>query len=458
MSERIEPISLSDVVQVLGASVRGEANWTAWSISTDTRTVSAPNSLFFALRGENFDGHNYVLEAERKGAAAIVVDREIPRIETPQLIVPNTLEALGRLARFYREQFEIPVVGVTGSVGKTSTKEMIALALRVRLKTHANKASFNNEVGLPLTLFGLDRSHKAAVLEMGMRGFGQIEDLCRIARPTIGVVTNVGMSHIELLGSRDGIAQAKSELLTSLDTGGVAVINADNEYYDFLASVCSGRIVSYGLNQAADFRVTDIKYIDNKDTCFKINGVYIQLHATGEHHAINAAAACAVASILDLSLTEVAEHLGHFRPFQSRGTSFRTSDNITVLDDTYNAAPDSFRSALQTLTVLSGGTRRTVAVLGDMKELGLFSSEAHRYVGQIVKQRDVQLLITVGQDAREIADEATHLPSLQKYHFVDAEAAYCQIRDLVKPDDIVLIKGSRAMKMEKIIEAFAPKT
>ncbi|NJK66229.1 MAG: hypothetical protein HC769_36810 [Cyanobacteria bacterium CRU_2_1] len=186
------------------------------------------------------------------------------------------------------------------------------------------------------------------------------------------------------------------------------------------------------MNQVADFRVTDIKYIDNKDTCFKINGVDVELHATGEHHAINAAAACAVSSALDLPLTEVAEHLSHFRPFQSRGTSFRTSDNITVLDDTYNAAPDSFRSALQTLTVLAGGTRRTVAVLGDMKELGRFSSEAHRYVGQIVKQRDVQLLITVGQYAREIADEATHLPSSQKHHFVDAEAAYRQIRDLVQ--------------------------
>ena len=323
MSERIEPISLSDVVQVLEASVQGEINWTVWGISTDTRAMSTPNPLFFALRGENFDGHNYVLEAGQKGAAAVVVAREIPRIDTPQLIVPNTLEALGKLARFYREQFEIPVVGVTGSVGKTSTKEMIALALRVRLKTHANKASFNNEVGLPLTLFGLDRSHQAAVLEMGMRGFGQIEDLCRIARPTIGVVTNVGMSHIELLGSRDGIAQAKSELFTSLGTGGVAVINADNEYYDFLAGVCSSQIVTYGMSQAADFRVADIKYIDNKDTCFKINGVDVQLHATGEHHAINAAAACAVAASLDLPLTEVAEQLSHFRPFQSRGTSFR---------------------------------------------------------------------------------------------------------------------------------------
>ncbi len=302
MNERIEPILVKQVVEVLEASMKGDPKWTAWDISTDTRSIATPNSLFFALRGENFDGHNFVLEAFRKRVAAVVVDREVPRAEGLQIIVPDILQALGNLARYYRDQFDIPVVGVTGSVGKTSTKDMIAIALRTKFKTQANKASFNSEIGLPPTLFGLNRSHEAVVLEMGMRGFGQIEYLCKVSRPTIGVVTNIGMSHIELLGSRDNIAHAKSELLSALGTDGIAVINTDNEYCDLLSKLCQCRALTYGIHRAADFYVTDIKYVDNKDTSFKINGVDVLLHATGEHHALNAAAACAVASSLDLPL------------------------------------------------------------------------------------------------------------------------------------------------------------
>lgn len=290
-----------------------------------------------------------------------------------------------------------------------------------------------------------------------MRGFGQIEYLCKVARPTIGVVTNIGMSHIELLGSRDNIAHAKSELLSALGTDGVAVINADNEYCDLLSKLCQCHVLTYGIHRAADFHVTDIKYIDNKDTSFKINGVDVLLHATGEHHALNAAAACAVASSLDLPLVDVAEQLRHFRPIEKRGIAFKTPDDVIVFDDTYNAAPDSFRSALQTLSISSGGSRRTVAILGEMKELGAFSSEAHRYVGEIVKQREVELLITVGEIAQEIAEEATHLPASKKHHFTDAETACQSVQDFIEPHDIVLVKGSRAMQMEKIVEVLKAK-
>jgi UDP-N-acetylmuramoyl-tripeptide--D-alanyl-D-alanine ligase len=327
---------------------------------------------------------------------------------------------------------------------------MIAAAVRPFLNVQVNKASYNNEVGVPLTLFGIDRNTQAAVLEMGMRGIGQIEYLCNIAMPNIGVITNIGMSHIELLKSRENIAIAKSELLTSLGTSGVAVINADNDFAEFLKERSPSTVITFGASPSADFRITELRYIDNKDTLFKVNDVDIHLNATGDHHAMNAAAACAVASILGYSVSEIAGNFRSFRSVEQRGSMSTTKDDIIVIDDTYNAAPDSYRSALQTLSI-GGANRRKVAILGEMRELGENSSEAHAYVGRIVSERNIDVLITVGRDARYIAEAASSLQETHKQHFESADETALKVADLVRPGDVVLVKGSRAMEMEKIV-------
>jgi UDP-N-acetylmuramoyl-tripeptide--D-alanyl-D-alanine ligase len=450
MAQHIEPLYLANIINLLSGQATCESDWSIWDISTDSRSISTPNCLYVALRGTSFDGHDFVAQAFQKGAAAAVVSQRVEGVDGMQIVVPDTLSALGTLAKYYRSLFNIPVIGVTGSVGKTSTKEMIAAAVRPFLNVQVNKASYNNEVGVPLTLFGIDRNTQAAVLEMGMRGIGQIEYLCNIATPNIGVITNIGMSHIELLKSRENIAIAKSELLTSLGTSGVAVINADNDFAEFLKERSPSTVITFGASPSADFRITELRYIDNKDTLFKVNDIDMHLNATGDHHAMNAAAACAVASILGYSVSEIAGNLRSFRSVEQRGSMSRTKDDIIVIDDTYNAAPDSYRSALQTLSI-GGANRRKVAILGEMREMGENSSEAHAYVGRIVSERNIDALVTVGRDARYIAEAASSLQETQKQHFESADETALKVADLVRPGDVVLVKGSRAMQMEKIV-------
>jgi len=450
----MEPLSIQEVAQVLGARVVSAVTGAVTSVSTDTRQ-GVRGALFFALRGEQVDGHQFVLRAFAEGAAAAVVEREIPDAGGPQVIVPDTLRALGDLARFCRDRFALPVVGVTGSVGKTSTKEMIACALRARFTVLANEKNYNNEIGVPLTLFGLDRSHDAAVLEMAMRGPGEIARLAEIARPTIGVITNIGVSHIERLGSREGIAAAKGELLAALPPEGVAVLNADDDYCAFLRERCPCRIVTFGVERPADFRATDVVYTANGEPRFTVNGQFFVIHAPGVHHVGNAAGVCAVAAALDIPLAEVAAQLERFRAPAMRMEIMRTPDGLTILNDAYNAAPDSMRAALQTLRTQADLARqRAVAILGDMKELGDYSREAHRRVGEMAVERAVDLLVTVGEAAEEIARAAQ--PSLgadRVRSFPDTDAAAQGVRALAQSGDVVLVKGSRAMAMEKIVEA-----
>ncbi|HXG24459.1 MAG TPA: UDP-N-acetylmuramoyl-tripeptide--D-alanyl-D-alanine ligase, partial [Chthonomonadales bacterium] len=290
----MEPISIAEAADALRARVIGSAEGRATSISTDTRR-GVQGALFFALRGESTDGHQFVAQAFHQGAAGAVVEHEIVGAGAPQLVVADTLEALGNLARFYRRRFDIPVVAVTGSVGKTSTKEMIACALNARYRTLASEKNFNNEIGVPHTLFALEHTHQAAVLEMAMRGPGQIARLAEIARPSVGVITNIGLSHIELLGSRQAIASAKAELLESLPIDGIAVLPADDDYFAFLRDRCPCPIITFGVEKPADFRASEVTFSEEGAPRFRIHGVEVTLRAPGVHHVVNATAACAAA-------------------------------------------------------------------------------------------------------------------------------------------------------------------
>ncbi len=453
----MEPISIQQAAQVIGAEIVGASEGEAHGVCTDSRQETL-GTLFFALRGETGDGHQYVTEAIRKGAAAAVVERFVEGVEGTQLVVADTLRALGMLGSFYRQRFDIPVVGVTGSVGKTSTKETLACALSAKYRTHASAKNFNNEIGVPLTLFGLEASHQAAVIEMAMRGRGQIAELAEIALPTIGVITNIGVSHIELLGSRDAIAATKAELLESLPAGGMAIIPADDDYADFLRSRCGCPTRSFGVEKPADFQVTDVRFTKDGHPHFRVNGCPMAIPAPGVHHLANAAAACSVADALGISLEAVAERLRSFRPPAMRMETLLLPDGSILLNDAYNAAPDSMRAALMTLRLTAQGRRaRSVAVLGEMRELGEYALEAHRYVGQIVRAERIDLLITVGALAQEIGRAAMQEEEGDRWRaFETTEEAAAGLPALIEPGDCVLVKGSRAMEMEKIVAALTP--
>jgi UDP-N-acetylmuramoyl-tripeptide--D-alanyl-D-alanine ligase len=490
----MEPFPLQWAADRLKVRPIGDAAGIVQHVCIDSRQVE-PGSLFFALPGERVDGHRFVAQAFQQGAVGAVVSEELEGISGTLLRVPDTTRALGDLAMHYRAQFRIPVVGITGSVGKTSTKEMTAAVLRTRYRTLANERNYNNEFGVPLTLFGLDKTHEVAVIEMGMRGLGQIDRLAEIARPRIGVITNIGYAHIELLGSQQNIAQAKSELLARLPKNGVAILPihprgetgttppgpvqamdrlqlaemSPNDLFAYLRSRVpeSCRILTFGdaYSTAADIALH--KRYDLLDG--GVHGemlVYNRkhsfvLHVPGSHHVINAQAALAVACALDIPTDEALGALAEWRGAAERMQVRHTAEKVTVLDDCYNAAPESMAAALKTLVQLTAQHGRRVAILGDMRELGEVAPMAHQVVGVRVVQTRIDLLVTVGALAEIIAATVTELMETtpganlmpEHRHYADAEQAAREIKSLIRPGDTVLVKGSRAMEMERIVAA-----
>lgn len=440
----------------IGRAVVGR--WTAppptsaSEVVTDSREAR-PGALFVALRGERFDGHDYLPQAAAAGALAAVVERVPPGATLPLLVVPDALRAYQAIARWHRERFAIPVVGVTGSVGKTSTREMVACALGALGDALQSEKNHNNEVGVPRTLLRLRPEHRAAVVEMGMRGRGQIADLAAVARPDVAVITNIGLSHIELLGSRDAIAAAKAELLEALPPGGTAVLPADDAVAPWLAGRARCRVVTFGVKHDAHFRAEAVRFGPDGAPEFVIGGVPFRVAAPGAHHVVNAAAAAAAACALGVPLSEVAARIEAFRPPAMRMSALEALRGVLVLDDTYNAAPDSVRSALETLAMLARAQgRRAVAFLGAMRELGEHAPEAHRWVGALAARSGAALVVAVGPGAEPIAAEAA-AGSAEALWLPDSATAAARSAGLVRPGDVVLVKGSRAIEMERVVEA-----
>jgi UDP-N-acetylmuramoyl-tripeptide--D-alanyl-D-alanine ligase len=456
----MEPFPLAWAAEILGAKVVGAAEGiTVRGVCTDTRQ-GAEGALFFALPGENADGHRYVAQAFEKGAAGAVVSQEVEGAPGPLLVAPDTLKAFGDLAMHYRRQFDIPVVGVTGSVGKTSTKEMIAAVLRTKYNTLASVKNYNNEIGVPQTIFQLTKAHQAAVIEMGMRALGEIDRLAEVAQPTVGVITNIGLAHIELLGTQENIAQAKAELLARLPPDGAAVLPRESDFYDYLRRRVPRdcRTLTFTASPAVK---ADVSLNARGPTAFsalvretEYEGAF---QVVGTHHLQNAAAALAVALAFYVPIEEALTALKEWKGADGRMTFRVAWNDATLLDDCYNAGVESMTSALETLCQVACKGR--VAVLGDMKELGDFAREAHQRVGHKVIEAELRLLVTVGALAEEIASEAARYAEKRKapepayWHFVDTDSAAATIRRLVQPQDTVLVKGSRAMQMEKIVAA-----
>jgi UDP-N-acetylmuramoyl-tripeptide--D-alanyl-D-alanine ligase len=439
-------------------------------VSTDTRSL-APGALFVALRGERFDGHDFVAEAFTRGAAGALVSTEVDAAG-PLVIVPDTLLALGALAAAHRAALSPKVIAITGSTGKTTTKEMIAAILCQGWRTARTPGNYNNEIGVPLALLELDGTYQAAVIELAMRGRGQITQLARMARPQVGVITNVGLSHLELLGSREAIAEAKAELLTDLPEDGAAVLNADDAFFSLLVERSPCRVVSFGqrfdsavaqarapssgaLPASPDVAVDEVRVNADGSTEFRLRARWgehhIALSVGGRHHALNAAAAAAAAIAAGADPAWVAPGLASFAGAEKRSRIVAAPAGFTVIDDSYNAAPDSMRAALELLADLPGN--RKIAVLGDMRELGPMAAEWHREVGELAAEMGVTALVTVGELGRFIAAGArAGAAGADVMEASDNAAAAAAVAARAEPGDVVLVKGSRAMAMEEIVE------
>ncbi len=456
-------ITIRQAAEAMSGSYRhcdGEIRIT--SVSTDTRTIGA-GALFFALRGEQFDGHKFVQNAMDAGAICCVVaeDGEIPA-EIPAIIVKDTQIALGHLAAAYRERFSIPVIGITGSVGKTSTKEMIASVLMQEYETHITKGNFNNEIGLPLTVFQLDKKHEMMVLEMGMSHFGEISRLTRIAKPELAVITNIGVSHIENLGSREGILKAKLEILEGLQMDGTVVLNGDDELLWGARGELDCETLYYGIeNPNCDLVAKNIcTYSDSSTFTCKIEGTEYEflIRVPGIHHVYNALAAILVGLRHRVSIENIRKGIRAFVPSGLRQTLL-TLPNLQVIRDCYNASPDSMRSGLSVLKLTETKGRR-VACLGDMLELGAISDSAHEEVGRQVKEDGVDVLITVGKGAHKIAQGArlAGLDSSNIYEFENNQELCRELSRILQKDDLVLVKGSRGMRLEEVVDAMVKLT
>jgi UDP-N-acetylmuramoyl-tripeptide--D-alanyl-D-alanine ligase len=457
----LEEISLQKAIgAVNGRLLAGDPVSTITGVSTDTRTIR-PGDLFFALKGENADGHAYVPKAIEAGAGVVISDESsLPGgTNTIAIKVEDPLWALGDLAKYYRSLFKVRVVGITGSVGKTTTKEMLTAILEQKWKVLKNKANYNNEIGLPLTLFELDRSHEVAVLEMAMRGLGEIQRLASIAKPEIGVITNIGISHIERLGSQGAIADAKAELLGELPPDGVAILNAEDGYFEVIKDKFSGKVVSFGSSKSADVIGARVKCLDEGQYRFVLlisgqGALEVTLPIMGRHNVYNALAAAAAANQLGLDLLAIRAGLETVTPPDMRMEFTQTKDGLAILNDAYNASPASVIAALRTLQALKGYDRK-VAVLGDMLELGDYARKAHEDVGRALVESGVKKLIVVGKLAGSIADgaKAAGIPNdAVKSYETSAEAAK-KIKSHLRAGDAVLVKGSRAVKMEAIVRA-----
>ncbi len=423
-------------------------------ISTDTRTVQK-GDLFIPLIGENFDGHEFIQQAIEKGASGIVFshkDMTLPHHITA-IFVTDTLLALQDLARFHRQRFTIPVVAITGSNGKTTTKDMAAAVLSNQFHVLKTEANYNNEIGLPLTLLQLTQEHEVAVVEMGMRGKGQIRQLANIALPTIAIITNVGETHLELLGSMGEIAAAKAELLEVIPANGVSILNGDNVYVREKAKQAKSRIVFFGL-QEGDIKADNIhvKAQSIDFVCCANNDAFtVDIPTTGKHNVYNALAAIALGMELGMNVDDISSGFRAFNASPMRLHIERFGDYL-VVNDAYNASPMSMVAAIDTMLEVAKG--RKVAVLGDMLELGPIAVSAHEAIGEKLAQCGIEIVVTVGELSASIANKASSCGISQVVVCSNHEQAQAALRKLLMPGDTILIKGSRGMKMEKIINMF----
>lgn len=425
------------------------------SVVIDNREAK-PGSLFVAIKGERLDGHEFVKAAEDAGAAAALVSRDVD-CNIPVIKVKDTGKAFLELANHYRKKFDIPVVGLTGSVGKTTTKEMIWNVLGARFNAYKTQENLNNEIGVPRVLLGLEKEHTAAVIEMGMNHKGEISRLTAAVQPTMAVITGVGVSHIENLGSREGILAAKLEIVEGLPDGATLILNADNDMLSTVTEETLGNrvvIKRFGIETKADITAENIVYNDNSTdftACIFEERFNVTIPTTGAHNVYDALAALLVGHELGIDNESAAKALLLYEPSGMREKT-EIVNGVTLIEDCYNASPDSVKALSETLKIKGENGRRKIAVIADMLELGSYSEKAHSDCGRFLADAGVDMLLTYGTLSKYTAESAKKNGVIRVFDFDDKKELANHLCQILKPGDVVAFKGSRGMKLEEVIE------
>ena len=441
----------------IASACHGVANGSAEvdSVVIDNREAK-PGSLFVAIKGERLDGHEFVKAAEDAGAAAALVSRDVD-CNIPLIKVQDTGKAFLNLANHYRKKFDIPIVGLTGSVGKTTTKEMIWNVLGAKFNAYKTQGNLNNEIGVPRVLLGLEKEHTAAVIEMGMNHKGEISRLTAAVQPTMAVITGVGVSHIENLGSREGILAAKLEIVEGLPDGATLILNADNDMLSTVTEETLGNrvvIKRFGIETKADITAEDIVYNDNSTNftaCILGEKFDVTIPTTGVHNVYDALAALLVGHELGIDNESVAKALLLYEPSGMREKT-EIVNGVTLIEDCYNASPDSVKALSETLKIKGENGRRKIAVIADMLELGSYSEKAHSDCGRFLADAGVDMLLTYGTLSKYTAESAKKNGVIRVFDFDDKKELANHLCQILKPGDVVAFKGSRGMKLEEVIE------
>ena len=448
-------MTLREITAACGGTYFGDPESTAKEVSSvviDSRKVTQ-DSLFVAIRGARVDGHTFIPQTIEAGALCALSEEPLGDITFPYILVDSCTQALKDLAEHYRKSLDIKVVGISGSVGKTSTKEMIATVLSQKYNVLKTEGNFNNEIGVPLTIFNLREEHEIAVLEMGINHFGEMTRLAKMARPDICVITNIGVAHMELLGSRDGILKAKTEMFQYMNPDGTIIFNGDDDKLITYSPENGITPIYFGLGENSSYRAEQIANNGLRGT----NATFVtpksrfsaHISIPGEHMVHNALAGIAVGYALGMSDAEIKAGIEALKPLAGRNHLIETN-TYTIIDDCYNANPISMKASID---VLSKADTRTVAILGDMGELGAKEKEMHYDVGQHTATAGIHVLICIGTLSEELARGAKETGcNIQIYHYPDQEHFFSEMSSILEKNDTILVKASHAMAFEKIVK------
>jgi len=455
----VEKIKAEEIVKATGGKLlKGDPQTAVTGISIDTRTLSE-GMAFFALKGEKTDGHAFLNDAARAGSAALIIEKEDILLSdfscpdsTAIIKVDNTEQALQELAAWYLSLFDIRKIGITGSTGKTSTKEMLFYILSEKYKTIRNQGNYNNLIGLPLSVFQVDKNTEAAIFEMGMDRLGEIHRLAEIVRPNAAIITNIGVSHLERLGSRENILKAKTEICDFFKKDNTLIVNGDDDLLSKNHSNGNYNFISVGKKEGSELRIAELKDLSEKGIEFcLITGnkrVKYCINSPGVHNSTNGALAVAAALLFDVSMEQAALGLARFFSSDKR-LNIISGNGIKIIDDTYNASPDSMKAALEVLSSAAG--IRKIAILGDMFELGDEEEEFHRSIGEYASQKGINVLLSVGKNAKQISLGAQG-GKVKTSHFENKDMLIAALPQWIIEGDTILVKGSRGMEMDEIVK------
>ncbi len=447
----MKPITLKEIATSCNGKLFGDENTVVTSIVTDSRQVKS-GTMFTAIKGERVDGHKFIAQCIESGAVCTLVE-EKPQCECNYILVESTLVALKQIAKYYRSTFDIPFIGITGSVGKTSTKEMISAVLSQKFCVHKTQGNFNNELGVPLTIFGLEENHEIAVIEMGISGFSEMTRLADIVRPDISVITNIGYCHLENLIDLDGVLKAKTEMLEFLNPQGRMFFCGDDDKLFTVKGHGDVKTTFYGFGDRNEYKAEIIDTDIEKGISCKLhlkNGVVETIVPSVENHMVsNALCAAAIGEHLDMSLEQIKLGIESYKTVGSRSNVIRKND-ITIIDDCYNANPTSVRASINSLKKFE---TRKVAVIGDMKELGANETTLHFETGMYIVENGIDVVVAVGKLCKHLFDGAEN----NGYYFETLEKCCENISDIIKKGDTVLVKASHSMHFENIVDILKEK-